>query len=176
MKTEQKILYLVRHAKSSWKDSSLGDRDRPLNKRGRQGALEMGQRMADQGHVPDVIISSPAKRAYSTAKRFAKELSYDKADILRHESLYFSGVFSMCEMLEAVDDQHDKVMIVGHNPAMTKLLNTLCDTSIFNMPTSAVAIIGFDMESWKDLEEESGVLLGYGFPKSQQDFKAGVRT
>jgi phosphohistidine phosphatase len=81
----------------------------------------------------------------------------------------------MCEMLEAVDDQYEKVMIVGHNPALTSLLNTLCDASIFNMPTSAVAIIGFDMDSWKSIEEESGALLGYGFPKSTEDFKAGAR-
>lgn len=175
MKKKQKILYLVRHAKSSWKDASLGDRDRPLNKRGRQSAPKMGRRMAEQGHMPDLIISSPAKRAYSTAKAFAKQLGYDKSEILRHESMYFSGVFSMCEMLESVDDQYEKIMIVGHNPALTNLLNTLCDASIFNMPTSAVAIIGFDMDSWKSIEEESGILLGYGFPKSHPDFKAGVR-
>ncbi len=175
MKSKQKILYLVRHAKSSWKDASLGDRERPLNKRGRESAPVMGQRMAEQGHVPDLIISSPAKRAYSTAKRFAKELGYNKKNILRHEALYFSGVFSMCEMLEAVDNRHRKVMIVGHNPAMTKLLNTLCDASVFNMPTSAVAIIGFDIDSWTGIEEESGVLLGYGFPKSHPDFTAGLR-
>lgn len=175
MKSKQKILYLVRHAKSSWDDASLADRDRPLNKRGRRSAPDMGRRMAEQGHIPDLIISSPAKRAYSTAKKFAKELDYDKADIIRHDDLYFSGVFSMCEVLEAVDDQYEKVMMVGHNPVMTSLLNSLCDVSVFNMPTSAVAIIRFDMDSWTNLEEESGVLLGYGFPKSARDFKAGVR-
>ena len=69
-----KFLYLVRHAKSSWKDASLSDRERPLNGRGRRSAPEMGGRLATGGHSPDLIISSPARRAFSTAKKIAKEL------------------------------------------------------------------------------------------------------
>jgi phosphohistidine phosphatase len=63
-----KILYLVRHAKSSWSDVSLHDRERPLNRRGRKSAPDMGRRLKEQGHRPDLIISSPARRAFSTAK------------------------------------------------------------------------------------------------------------
>ena len=81
----------------------------------------------------------------------------------------------MCELLEGVDDRYNKVMMVGHNPAMTSLLNTLCDVSIFNMPTAAVAVIGYDMDSWSELEGENGILLGYGYPKGPADFKSGVR-
>ena len=77
MSTEQKVLYLVRHAKSSWSDASLSDMQRPLNKRGRRSAPEMGKRMVAQDHRPDLIISSPAKRARLTARKIAKELGFN---------------------------------------------------------------------------------------------------
>jgi phosphohistidine phosphatase len=130
----------------------------------------MGKRMREQGHIPDHIISSPANRAYSTACLIAKELDIDKADIVTHESLYFSGLISMIKVLEGLDDRYQKVMIVGHNPAMTSLLNTLADTSTQNMPTCAIAVIGFDIASWAELDSVDGELLGYDYPKGSGDF------
>ena len=162
MNTERKILYLVRHAKSSWSDSSLTDRERPLNKRGRRSAPDMGRRMAAQGHRPELIVSSPANRAISTARTIAKELGYDDADIVTDEDLYFG---SMQGVLEGLDDRYDKVMVVGHNPTMTYHMNTLANTSVDNMPTCAVAVIGFEIASWADLYRAGGELLDYDFPK-----------
>ena len=162
MNTERKILYLVRHAKSSWSDSSLTDRERPLNKRGRRSAPDMGRRMAAQGHRPELIVSSPANRAITTARTIAKELGYDDADIVTDEDLYFG---SMQGVLEGLDDRYDKVMVVGHNPTMTYHMNTLANTSVDNMPTCAVAVIGFEIASWADLYPAGGELLDYDFPK-----------
>ncbi len=170
MDAEQKVLYLVRHAKSSWKDHSLADIDRPLNKRGRRSAPEMGKRMADQGHKPDLIVSSPANRAFTTARKIAEETGYEPADIVIDKRMYFSGTRGMKELLEELDDRHQKVMIVGHNPAMTGLMNDLADTSVFNMPTCAVAVIGFDMMSWSELRSTDGDLLGYDYPKGSGSF------
>lgn len=169
-----KYLYLVRHAKSSWKDASLGDRDRPLNGRGRRNAPDMGKRLAAGGHRPDLIISSPAKRAFSTAKKIASELAMDKSGIVTDESMYFSGTGSMVNMLEKVDDSYQKVMIVGHNPAMTSLLDVLSESSVYNMPTCAVALIAFDIGSWSELDAESGNLLVYDFPKNADGAAAWV--
>lgn len=163
-----KTLYLVRHAKSSWSDPSLSDRDRPLNKRGRRSAPDMGSRLAARGHRPDLIISSPAKRALMTAKIIAKKLDYAKSDIWTDESMYFSGVDGMVKMLERVDDCYQKVMIVGHNPAMTSLMNRLSGKDVYNMPTCAIAIIGYDMASWSDLRSERGNLIEYDFPKNKE--------
>jgi phosphohistidine phosphatase len=174
MSRHQKILYLVRHAKSSWKDPSLSDRDRPLNKRGRRSAPDMGQRLARQGHKPDLMISSPAKRACSTAKKIATELGYDPAAILTDENLYFSSIVNMCSALEGLEDHYQKVMMFGHNPAMTSLLNALTDSSVFNMPTCAVAVIGFDIESWSELISTNGELLGYDYPKGPENFIDGL--
>lgn len=162
-----KTLYLVRHAKSSWSDPSLSDRDRPLNKRGRRSAPDMGSRLAARGHRPDLIISSPAKRALMTAKIIAEEVGYAKSGIVTDESMYFSGVSGMEKMLERVDDSYQKVMIVGHNPAMTSLMNKLSGSDVYNMPTCAVAIIGYDMTSWSELSSEGGKLLEYDFPKNK---------
>ena len=161
-----KMLYLVRHAKSSWSDSSLSDRDRPLNKRGRRSAPDMGRRLAAQNQLPDLIISSPAKRANSTARKIAKEVGYDQSKIVTDENMYFSGTGSMLEMLENVDDRYDSVMIVGHNPAMTTLMNMLSGSSVDNMPTCAVALIDFPIMSWSDLHSADGQLLTYDFPKN----------
>ena len=161
-----KTLYLVRHAKSSWSDLSLSDRDRPLNKRGRRTAPDMGSRLALKGHQPDLIISSPAKRALMTAGIIAKELDYDKSEILTDESMYFSGDRGMLKMLEGVDDRYQRVMIVGHNPAMTSLMNSLVETSVYNMPTCAIAVIGYNMASWSALRSADGNLLDYDFPKN----------
>lgn len=170
MSSPQKILYLVRHAKSSWKDDSLSDKERPLSGRGRASAPEMGLRLREQGHQPDLIISSPANRAYSTARLLARELGFKVEDIVTHDSLYFSGLISMTNMLEKLDDQYRKVMIVGHNPAMTNLLNALADTSTINMPTCAIAVIGFDIASWSELDSVDGNLLGYDYPKGSGSF------
>jgi len=167
-----KTLYLVRHAKSSWSDSSLSDRDRPLNKRGRRSAPDMGSRLAVKGHQPDLIISSPAKRALMTAKIIAKEVDYDTSEILTDESMYFSGSGGMLKMLEGVDDRYQKVMIVGHNPAMTSLLDSLCDASVYNMPTCAVAVIDYNMASWSELQSVDGNLLDYDFPKNTSNSPA----
>ena len=161
-----KLLYLVRHAKSSWSDPSLSDRERPLNKRGRRAAPDMGRRLAAQNHLPELIISSPAKRAFSTARKIAKELGYDRSEIMTDESLYFSGTGGMLELLENVDDDYQKVMIVGHNPAMTSLMNILSGSSIDNMPTCAVAVIEYPMASWSELRSADGQLLAYDFPKN----------
>ena len=172
MNSSQKILYLVRHAKSSWKDSSLGDIDRPLNKRGRRSAPDMGMRMAEQGHMPDLIISSPANRALSTARIIAEQLDYETLDIIQNDKMYFSGTGQMRHLLESVDDRYRKVMMVGHNPAMTWFLNDLGNTSVDNMPTCAIAVIGFDIASWRDLSSARGELLGYDFPKGAGNFGA----
>ena len=161
--SERKILYLVRHAKSSWSNSSLTDRERPLNKRGRRSAPDMGRRMAVQGHKPDLIVSSPANRAITTARTIAKELGYDDANIVTDEAMYFG---SMQDVLEGLDDSYNKVMVVGHNPTMTYHMNSLANTSVDNMPTCAVAVIGFDIPSWADLYSADGELLEYDFPKS----------
>ncbi|MBT4519142.1 MAG: histidine phosphatase family protein [Halieaceae bacterium] len=171
MEKESKILYLVRHAKSSWKEAEQADIDRPLNKRGLANAPAMGERLYLQGHKPDLIISSPAARALSTARCIAGELNIDSSEIVTNDSLYFSGSLGTQYCLQSIDDEYREVMIVGHNPTTTSLANQLADAGIVNMPTCAIAIIGFEMASWADLSLTPGRLLGYDYPKGSGEFR-----
>lgn len=165
-----KTLYLVRHAKSSWNDRSLDDIDRPLNGRGKRDAPDMGRRLARQGHWPGQVIASPARRARDTARAICAELDIAADTIHIDEDLYFSGVEGMLRAIERADDAHDTLMLVGHNPTMTELANLLGDLGEWNMPTCAIAIIGFDMASWGLVRTVDGRLLGYDTPKGSGDF------
>ncbi len=166
MRQVRKTLFLVRHAKSSWKDPSLSDLDRPLNKRGRQNAPDMGAWLAGLDSTPDLVLSSPANRALSTARHLVKSLDLDPEAIQVEQDLYFAGTDGMLRALEKVDDQFERVMMVGHNPVMTRLLNQLTGADVWNMPTCAIAVIGFDMESWGLVDSTDGSLLDYQTPKS----------
>ena len=94
----------------------------------------------------------------------------DESEIMTDENLYFSGAEGMQSVLESVDDRYWKVMMIGHNPDMTYLMNRLGNANVINMPTCAIAIIGFDMASWADLHSTQGVLLGYDYPKGPGSF------
>ena len=160
-----KTLILVRHAKSSWDDASLADVDRPLNKRGRRNAPLMGQWLAAQGAPPDVVVSSPANRALSTARALGEVLELDPEEIVIDQDLYFSGTDGMIRAIERVDDTFGRVMMVGHNPVMTRLLNQLSGSDVWNMPTCAIALIHFDMPSWGLVDSTHGRLVAFQTPK-----------
>lgn len=159
-----KTLYLVRHAKSSWSEIGLSDRQRPLNKRGMKNAPEMGQRLAAAGVCPDKIISSPAKRAYSTASYLAEAMGFKVKAIVKNDQLYFDGLSAMLNIIQRTDDETESLMLVAHNPDMTSLMNALCGYQVDNMPTCAIATIEFD-SSWNDVEFDSGKLVSYDYPK-----------
>ena len=121
-----KTLYLVRHAKSSWNDSTLSDIQRPLNKRGLKSAPEMGKRLSSDGVSIDLIVSSSAKRAYSTAQFLDKAIDYKSSKIVQNERLYFEGSSAMLDIVQHTKPQIQALMLVGHNPDMTSFLNNLC--------------------------------------------------
>ena len=166
-----KILYLVRHGKSSWKDSSLSDRERPLKKRGERDAHAMARYLAEKKSVPVSILSSPALRALATAKIFAKEIGYPIENIAIDGELYFSGIETMLNIVKNIEESFSEVMLVGHNPDMTDFLNHLANQTIFNMPTSAVAIITFKNCAWAEIEFGLGELLSYDYPKKFQSLE-----
>ncbi len=165
MNPSGKILILVRHAKSSWDDPRLADVDRPLNRRGQHDAPAMGQWLAAREERPQRVISSPANRARSTAEHLVRAMDMDPDDILIDDELYFAGIHGMLRALERVDDTHDRVMMVGHNPVMTGLFNQLSGSRLANMPTCAIGIIRFDMPSWGLVDVTDGELLAYQTPK-----------
>ncbi len=160
-----KHLLICRHAKSSWKDSSLADFDRPLNKRGEKNAPLMGKMLVDHKIKPDLIVSSPAKRAKLTALTLAKELHYPKKKIVYMNSIYNAPAEELIPCIHSFDDQFDKVIIVGHNTGFTMLANVLGDLKIPNVPTCGIVALDFKIDSWKDVRKKNGKLVFFYYPK-----------
>ncbi len=164
--SKTKTLFLLRHAKSSWDDPSLEDIDRPLNKRGKKDAPEMGKRLAKYDVIPQVVVSSPALRAYRTAQKVSEELGFEKADICVDERVYSWDSNTVLDVINSLDDKYQSAMIVFHNPAITDLVNELTRADIDNVPTCGVATIGFDTENWSQVKKGKGRLIKFDYPKN----------
>lgn len=161
-----KKLFIVRHAKSSWDFPELDDYDRPLNKRGKKNAPEMGKRLAIKSVKPGAMVTSPAKRAASTARRIAEQLSYPVSDIRKEPMLYHGSVTNMIHVIRSAPDAVETLMIFGHNPGLTDLANRLSGSDIYNIPTCGIAEIDFNVGSWQEIEQGSGSLVSFDFPKN----------
>jgi phosphohistidine phosphatase len=160
-----KTLTLVRHAKSSWKHSDLSDRERPLNKRGERDAPMMGQRIVAAGIRPSLIISSPAVRAWTTAKIVANEIGYPREFLQREDSLYLASLDNILDILVAQDSEFNNVMVVGHNPGLTIFANYLSPGITDNLPTAGVVSLSFEQEDWNLYTAPKTELLCYDTPK-----------
>jgi phosphohistidine phosphatase len=160
-----KKIYLIRHAKSSWKDEILDDFLRPLNKRGKRDAEFMGKRLKMFDVYPDAIIASSAKRSEKTAKALAKALEFDKKKIIYTKSLYESSFETFFSLIHRLDDTYKEVFIVAHNPAITEVGERLSGAILSNIPTCAIVCLSFDVNHFRDIEEESGHILFFDYPK-----------
>jgi phosphohistidine phosphatase len=154
----EKILYLARHAKSSWDDMRLSDFERPLNKRGERDAPMMAEILKAKGVAPQLILSSPALRAKRTANIYHDAIG----GILQFDRrIYEASPMSLLYLAQETLQHHDTLMIVGHNPALTELVNLLGDTPIYNLPTAAVVGLAFDDE----IAPGKGKTILYEYPK-----------
>lgn len=160
-----KTLTLVRHAKSSWKDTSLRDRKRPLNKRGKRDAPIMGQRIAAAGIRPSQIISSPAVRAWKTAQAVATEIGYPAEFLQREEDLYLASLDTLLDVVAAQDSGFNNLMLFGHNPGLTDFANYLSPGLTNNVPTAGVVSVQFDRDDWNLFERPDTELIFYDYPK-----------
>ncbi|HEV8688904.1 MAG TPA: histidine phosphatase family protein [Ideonella sp.] len=161
-----KILYLVRHAKSSKDDPRLPDRDRPLNERGMRDAPMMGERLAQRGVHPDAVISSPALRALTTAELVAKPLGIGPESIKIDNRLYEASPAVLLAVIRALDDARASAMLFGHNPEFTELAQRLSGGDIADMPTCAVAEFHFDTPTWSHLGEQPAGHVRVDSPKN----------
>jgi len=163
---ERKRLLICRHAKSSWQDTALSDIERSLNKRGERDAPEMGRRLNQRGIQPDLIMTSPAVRARTTAELLAVQLGYPSGNIRINMEQYTATVPALLVLLRQVEPQFRTVMIVGHNPESTALANILGGLHIENIPTCGVVALEFLEASWQDLAAGKSDLLFFDFPKN----------
>jgi phosphohistidine phosphatase len=163
-----KTLYLVRHAKSSWEDLTIEDYERPLLSKGIQRAKKVAEHLREKGVKPDVIVSSHAVRAYETARIFARKLGFPEKEILIDANLYFSGAEAMENTLYGLDDKLKSVMLVGHNPDMTRFANVFLreGEKIDYLPTSGVVSVLFHTEKWQKLMLAKREIPFVIFPKT----------
>jgi len=152
-----KKILLMRHAKSSWKDSDLTDHERPLKKRGKKDAEKMGKLLKKKKLIPELILSSTAKRAKQTAEIIVDSCKC-KAEIVLLDSLYLAEPSLILETIEDVKDKHKTIMVVGHNPGIEAFLQIL-DGKVESLPTGSVAYLSAKVKNWKDLAEDDGVKL-----------------
>lgn len=159
-----KNLYLIRHAKSDWSDESKSDFDRDLNKRGQKAILTMANALKERKVMPDLILSSSAKRAKLTAKGLAKEIDY-RGEIKYIDALYMADPETVHVLIQEVNDKYDTLFIVGHNPETTELCNMMIDRYIDNVPTLGIVALKLPIDHWKKLTMGESKLKFFIYPK-----------
>jgi phosphohistidine phosphatase len=146
-----KTLLLMRHAKSSWKESNIPDHDRPLNRRGKHDAPLMGKLLRDQKMNLDLIISSTALRAETTANFIAKAVRY-KGEIILDKSIYSAKPMDLLTLLSKSSDEYNSILLVGHNPTVEEMVQMLTNSFEITMATCAIAHLTLSIDSWTDLK------------------------
>jgi len=162
-----KRLTLVRHAKSDWSLPGQNDWDRPLNKRGQRDAPEMARRLRSRRLKPDLVLSSPAVRALTTAAVMARELKVPAANVIQDERLYLAAPADLLEVIRELGGEAKHLMVFGHNPGMTDCANRLsAGDHIDNLPTCGVFTAQFDIAAWSELDWNSGQAAEFDYPKN----------
>lgn len=164
-----KQLIVVRHAKSSWKDPTQADFDRSLNARGHRVAPRMAQTLAHKIATPLLILSSPAMRARQTACYIALALNYEEQRIRYEHALYGADLEQFLQLMHGLDDRLQQLLLVGHNPGITNLVNYLCQSDIDNIPTCGICLITLNIKKWAMLGQGQGELLEFDYPKKSQE-------
>ncbi len=159
-----KILLLLRHAKSSWKDKSLADQDRPLANRGLRDAPRVGKLLNDANLLPDLILSSTARRARQTVELVTDAAGYT-GEVSWLDDLYAAAPEEILELLSALPAYYTTVMVVGHNPGLEELMALLTD-QVDSLTTAALAQIDLPLDGWDQLTDETqGKLVNIWRPR-----------
>lgn len=164
-----KQLLLIRHAKSDKDNPELKDFDRPLNHRGNKSAPVMAAKILVQGFVPQLLVSSPALRAVSTAKHFAKEWAFPELSIQTDLSIYEANTTALLHVVNGFSNNYDSIALFGHNPGLTDFANYISDADIYNIPTAGVVIISFETNNWAEVSHHTGTMLLFDFPKNTEE-------
>ncbi len=162
-----KSLYLLRHAKSSWSDGNLSDKQRPLNDRGLRDAPMMGKRFKARGESLEGVVSSPALRANTTAQLFSEACGFASQDIELESDLYFLGSGSIEDIILNQDDQQGSLMLVFHNPDITYCANSFGKQfRIDNVPTCGLISLSCDITRWRDWSNTTTTFEYFDYPKN----------
>jgi len=162
-----RILYLLRHAKSSWKDASLSDFERPLKERGREAAEQMGVFLASKKATVSALIVSPAVRTRQTIEIVLRHVPLG-VEPQFDQRIYEASLSTLVQVVSEIADDKQSAMVVGHNPGMEEMLAFLTHETR-HMPTGAVARITLDCASWKEAGRGTGKLDWFVAPKDLPD-------
>jgi len=163
-----KTLFLMRHAKSSWKDDSLADHERPLKKRGKKDIKLIAKVIKKNDLKPDLIITSSAVRAKETAELLAEAIGF-KGKIVVSDDLYMGEPSDYMEILTDIKEKYGSVLIVGHNPGLEAYLQII-DGEIEALPTAGLGYLMLAVDEWEDITLETmGDLVGFWKPKDLRD-------
>lgn len=160
-----KTLILIRHAKSDWDDQTISDFERPLNEKGLADAPMMADFVISKGIRPDILISSPAKRALMTCRIFAKKMSLSAGKIITEKEIYSGSVRDLLKIVNKIDDKNNTALLFGHNPDISYLANMLTGEFIDSMPTCSVVAIEFNVETWEMADAVNGKMIFFHYPK-----------
>jgi phosphohistidine phosphatase len=161
-----KTLLLLRHAKSSWNQPELHDHDRPLNKRGKKEAPKVGSYLKDNDLVPDLILSSTARRAHETAQAVFEESGFS-GQIDLYQDLYLSDTACYLDILHCLPEDANRVLVVGHNPDLEEFLTLLTDATE-HLTTAALVQVDLPITSWQELTEATdGRLINLWSPREE---------
>lgn len=163
-KLELKRIFLIRHAKSDWNHKNISDYYRPLNSRGLRDAPKMGSKLFKHYGVPDLIISSGAKRAKQTAEFIAKKTNYPTEKINTSDLLYHASYSAFIDVIHNIDNHNNNVMIFSHNPGISHTVYELTK-SYKELKTCCIAVIESESENWTDISPESCHLSAHFSPK-----------
>tara|TARA_B100001287_G_scaffold246876_1_gene225111 strand:+ start:275 stop:763 length:489 start_codon:yes stop_codon:yes gene_type:complete len=158
-----KKLIIVRHSKSSWKDLSLSDFNRPLNGRGKSDGPLMADYLKSKINKIDYLHSSSSVRTFETSKYFINQIQFGKVEY--DDSLYHSSATSILNMISNYSADYQSVMIIAHNPGLTNLINNITNISLDNLPTTGIAEIEFNINDWSKLSYKNSNLIDLKFPK-----------
>jgi phosphohistidine phosphatase len=163
-----KRLLIIRHAKSSWKFAGLSDKERPLNERGLRDAPFMAKTLVEKGILPDLMVTSNAVRAMTTAAIFAQNIGYSKGDLKVKPEIYEASIETIYKVVESFDDTANTVFVFGHNPTFTYFANEFLNEPISNIPTCGIVAIEFDIENWGEIRNSNFKCLFFDFPKNHR--------
>lgn len=161
-----KTIYLIRHAKSDQSLGTLADIDRPLNLRGYTDADKMSKLMKEKKLIPELIISSPAVRAISTALIFSRNLDYYTGKISIIPQLYHPASDNYLSTIAETDSKINTLMLFAHNPILTNTVNNLTKEFIEHVPTCGIVAITNDCDDWEHFIMSTGKLISFNFPKN----------
>lgn len=161
-----KKLVIIRHGKSSWEDPYLSDKERPLLGKGIKRTEKIGTYLQSQNIIPDIMISSPARRAHETAEIIAPIVNYNIGEILINPTFYFEGSRRIHQEIKKFEDNWNTVFIFGHNPDFTTLVNIFSQERLYHLPTTGTAIFNFKTDKWAEVNSENCVSDDFIFPSN----------